>query len=79
MVCPVVTKILAEHFGKDEVNEQDELIRDLGGDQLDVIELVMTLEEKFNILISDDDAENLHTVRDVCECVASKQSEYSVA
>ena len=73
MLCPVVSKIVADHFGLTTVNEEDELIHDLGGDQLDVIELVMALEEKFNITISDDEAENLQTVQDVSECVSRKQ------
>ena len=73
MVCPIVSKIVADHFGLAKVNEEDELIHDLGGDQLDVIELVMALEEKFNITISDDEAERLQTVQDVSECVSRKQ------
>ena len=67
-----VEKLVAEHFGLEKVAEDDLLIDDLGGDALDIIELVMELEEKFNIEISDDEAERMHTVQDVCACVASK-------
>ena len=67
-----VEKIVAEHFGLDTVQEDDHLITDLGGDALDVIELVMELEEKFNIEISDTEAERMHTVQDVNECVSRK-------
>ena len=56
----------------DHVQEDDHLISDLGGDALDVIELVMELEEKFNIEISDNEAERMHTVQDVYECVSRK-------
>jgi len=45
------------------------------GDDLDVIELVMTLEETFNISITDDEAENLYTVQDVVNCVQTKEKE----
>lgn len=68
-----VEKLVAEHFGLDKVHEDDDLISDLGGDALDVIELVMELEEKFNINISDDEAERLRTVQDVYNCVKSKE------
>lgn len=67
-----VEKLIAAHFGLGKVHENDHLISDLGGDALDVIELVMELEEKFNIEISDNEAERMHTVHDVCKCVASK-------
>ena len=67
-----IEKIIAEHFGLGKVHEDDHLRSDLGGDALDVIELVMTLEEKLNIEISDDEADRMYTVQDVCKCVASK-------
>ena len=67
-----IEKLIANHFGFDKVHEDDHLISDLGGDALDIIELVMELEEKFNIEISDDEAEHMRTVQDVCNCVASK-------
>ncbi len=67
-----VVQIVAEHFGLGKVHEDDNLIMDLGGDALDVIELVMLLEENFNIQISDNEAERMHTVQDVYSCVASK-------
>jgi acyl carrier protein len=67
-----VEKLVAAHFGLGKVHEDDDLISDLNGDALDVIELVMELEEVFNIQISDDEAEHLRTVYDVCRCVEQK-------
>ena len=67
-----VEKLVADHFGLDTVHEDDDLIADLNGDALDVIELVMELEEQFNIEISDDEAERMRTVQDVYECVSRK-------
>jgi len=72
MIDPVICKLVAEHFGLGKVHEDDHLTHDLGGDQLDIIELVMLLEEKFNITIGDDEAEDIHTVQDVINCVRSK-------
>lgn len=64
--------IVAGHFGLGKVHEDDDLTHDLNGDALDVIELVMELEEVFNISISDDEAERLRFVKDVCDLVAKK-------
>jgi acyl carrier protein len=67
-----ILRLVAEHFGLGKVHPKDRLIEDLKGDALDAIELVMRLEEKFNISISDEEAEDIITVQDVLNCVASK-------
>ena len=56
--------LVAGHFGLGEVDEDDDLIHDLNGDALDIIELVMSLEEQFNIYISDEEAEHIRLVKD---------------
>lgn len=71
-------KIVAEHFGLGKVHEDDDLVHDLNGDALDVIELVMELEEKFNITISDDEAEHMRFVKDVYDCVSKKVDNVTV-
>ncbi len=48
----------------DEVKEESKFVEDLGADSLDVVELVMALEEKFDIEIPDADAEAIATVGD---------------
>ncbi len=48
----------------DEVKEDSKFADDLGADSLDVVELVMSLEEKFDIEIPDEDAEKIATVAD---------------
>ena len=50
-------------LGEDEVNNESSFIDDLGADSLDTVELVMSLEEEFDIEISDDEAENILTVQ----------------
>ena len=70
--------IVAEHFGLGKVHEDDDLIHDLNGDALDVIELVMELEEKFNITISDDEAEHMRFAKDVYDCVSKKVDNVTV-
>ena len=48
----------------DEVKEDSKFVEDLGADSLDVVELVMALEEKFDIEIPDEEAEKIATVKD---------------
>jgi len=48
----------------DEIKEDSKFAEDLGADSLDVVELVMALEEKFDIEIPDEDAEKITTVGD---------------
>ena len=50
-------------IGADEINNESSFIDDLGADSLDTVELVMSLEEEFDIEISDDEAENILTVQ----------------
>ncbi len=47
-------------------------IDDLGADSLDIVELVMAIEEEFDIQIEDADAENIVTVKDVIEYIKNK-------
>jgi acyl carrier protein len=56
----------------DEVKEDSKFVEDLGADSLDVVELVMALEEKFDIEIPDDEAEKIQTVADVVAYVENK-------
>ena len=53
----------------DEVKEDSKFVEDLGADSLDVVELVMALEEKFDIEIPDDEAEKIVTVGDAVKYV----------
>ncbi len=52
-----------------EVKDDSKFIEDLGADSLDVVELVMALEEKFDIEISDEDAEGILTVNDAIKYI----------
>ncbi|MEA2100647.1 MAG: acyl carrier protein [Campylobacterota bacterium] len=56
----------------DEVKEDAKFVEDLGADSLDVVELVMALEEKFDIEIPDEEAEKIQTVADVVSYIESK-------
>jgi acyl carrier protein len=62
-----VAEIIVEQLGvsKEEVVPQASFIDDLGADSLDIVELVMALEEEYEMEISDEDAEKIKTVQDV--------------
>ena len=56
----------------EKVKLEASFIEDLGADSLDIVELVMTMEEEFDLDIPDDDAEKMKTVGDVIKYVTSK-------
>jgi acyl carrier protein len=59
-----VISIVAEQMGVDKatITGETSFVNDLGADSLDVVELVMELEDEFDISISDEDAEKIQTV-----------------
>jgi acyl carrier protein len=57
----------------DEVKEDSKFVEDLGADSLDVVELVMALEEKFDIEIPDSDAESIVTVGDAIKYIENNK------
>ncbi|MDD4333491.1 MAG: acyl carrier protein [Patescibacteria group bacterium] len=67
-----VKRLVSEKFGvePDEVVPGASFSFDLGMDSLDFIELIMSLEEMFNIEISDEDAEKIRTVQDAITYVS---------
>jgi acyl carrier protein len=66
-----VKHIIVEQLGvdEDEVKPEASFVDDLGADSLDVVELVMALEEEFEMEISDEDAEKLATVQQAIEYI----------
>ncbi|MBI2942612.1 MAG: acyl carrier protein [Candidatus Wallbacteria bacterium] len=61
-----------------QITPEASFIEDLGADSLDTVELIMTLEEKFDIEISDEDAEKIKTVQDVVDYVKKRAAEKGV-
>jgi acyl carrier protein len=61
-----VKNIIAEQLGvgEDEIKATSSFIEDLGADSLDIVELVMAMEEEFEVEIPDEEAENIKTVQD---------------
>lgn len=67
-----VKQIVAEQLGVDDVQVTLEasFMEDLGADSLDTVELVMALEEEFDVEISDEDAEKIQTVQDAVDYIS---------
>lgn len=68
-----VQKIIAEQLsvGEDQVTGEASFVDDLGADSLDTVELVMALEEEFEIDIPDEEAEKIITVQDAIGYIKS--------
>jgi acyl carrier protein len=71
MVLDKVRELLASQLEVDpgEINLDTHILDDLGADSLDVVELVMSLEEEYGIVITDESAGDLVTVRQVVEFI----------
>ena len=69
----IVRKIVCEQPGKsdEEVNNDSSFVDDLGADSLDTVELVMALEEEFDLEIADEEAEQISTVQEAVNYINS--------
>ncbi len=68
-----IKKIISDQLNVklEDISNDKHFINDLGADSLDVIELIMALEEEFDIEISDEKAEKISTVQSVIDCINS--------
>lgn len=66
-----VKNLLVENLGvaEEKVTLESEIIKDLGADSLDLVEMLLAMEENFGITISDDQTENIKTVKDIVDIV----------
>ena len=71
MVIDEIEQILAKQLRIDAntINDNSNIIEDLGADSIDLVELLMTIEEKKGIVVSDEDAVKLKTVKDVADYI----------
>ena len=71
---PRIKKIIEEQLGVEgeRIKPEASFIDDLGADSLDIVELVMAMEEEFDLEIPDEDAEKLRTVQDVTKYLQGK-------
>ena len=71
MIFEKIKEIIADQLGVDEeeITSDARFIEDLGADSLDLVELIMALEEEFDLEIPDEDAEKISTVGDAVEYI----------
>ena len=71
MVYEKLRALLADQLGIaiEDINMDTHIINDLGADSLDLVELIMALEEEFNLVVTDEAARELYTVREISEFI----------
>ncbi len=73
-IADKVKELIAKQLNRpvDEITDDKEVVKDLGADSLDVVEMLMSLEEEFNITVPEEDAVNIKTVGDIVTLINSK-------
>ncbi|MFP4187171.1 MAG: acyl carrier protein [Acholeplasmataceae bacterium] len=71
MVFETIKDLIVKQLSvaEDRVTEDARLAEDLGADSIDAVELIMEIETAFNIEVSDEEAQSVKTVGDLCEYV----------
>jgi acyl carrier protein len=74
MVFEKIADIIADQLkvDKGEIKEETSLMKDLEADSLDAVEIIMAIEDEFNIEVPDEDAENFQTIADIVKFVEGK-------
>lgn len=69
-----VVALLSKQLGidKSRITPDSDIVKDLGADSLDVVQMLMSMEEEYGITVSEDDAANLKTVRDIVNILEKK-------
>ena len=70
-----VKELIAKQLNKpiEELTEEKDVVKDLGADSLDVVEMLMSLEEEFDITVPEEDAVNIKTVGDIIKLIEEKK------
>ena len=73
-VADKVIELISKQLNRpvEEITDDKEVVKDLGADSLDVVEMLMSLEEEFNITVPEEDAVNIKTVGDIIELIDEK-------
>ncbi|MBQ8195088.1 MAG: acyl carrier protein [Oscillospiraceae bacterium] len=75
MIFEKIKKIIAEQLDveEDAIKEASSITDDLGADSLDVVDLVMSIEDEFDVEIPEDQVENIKTVGDIVKYIEDNQ------
>ena len=71
-----IIDVVGEHliYDKSKIQMKSDIVNDLGADSLDCVEVVMALEEKYGISITDEDAANVRTIEQLVKLVKEKKN-----
>ncbi len=74
MILEELRNIIADQTGlsPDEIKPESDIIKDLGCDSLDIVEMLMTVEEKYNITVDDSEVSDMATIADVVRFIEAK-------
>ncbi len=74
MIFEKVSAIIAEQFDMDvnDIKESTALVEDLGVDSIDLVDLIMSFEDEFDMEFPDEDVENIKTVGDIVEYIEDR-------
>ncbi len=74
MIFDKIKEIIVEQLGVEEsaVTSETSLMKDLEADSLDAVEIIMAIEDEFEIEIPDEDAEKFHSIGDIVKYVEEK-------
>lgn len=69
-----IKEMLVDKLGiaEDKITLDSEIIKDLGADSLDLVEMLLSLEENFGVTVSDEQTENIKTVKDIVDIIDNK-------
>lgn len=75
MVLEKVKKILSEQFSveEDSITANTNIAEDLGADSLDVVDILMSIEDEFEIEVPDEEIENIRTVGELVDYIKNNQ------
>lgn len=75
MVLEKIKKILSEQFSveEDKITLDTNIAEDLGADSLDVVDILMSLEDEFEMEIPDEEVDNIKTVKHLVEYIKHRQ------
>ncbi len=71
MIFEKVQQLIAEQMGIDEskITLETDIIKDLGADSLDIVEMLMKVEAEWDVVVDDEDVEGLKTIKGVVEYI----------
>lgn len=74
-IADKVKETIAKQLNKsvNDVTDEKDIVKDLGADSLDVVEMLMNLEEEYGITVPEEEAVNIKTVSDIIKVIENKQ------